>query len=109
MRHPPLFHWSLRAPLDEGGVGGQVGELQPARLEADHGAGPGPGFELVGEEVDAAGGQPGGLDPVERAGVPALLDVPEDGLAGVEQLPTLFRITSPSRLPERNPSVSACT
>ena len=25
------------------------------------------GFELVGEELDAAGRQPGGLDPVERA------------------------------------------
>jgi hypothetical protein len=25
--HPPLFHWSLHVPLDQGGVGGQVGEL----------------------------------------------------------------------------------
>src|SRR5215207_739927 len=88
--HPSLFHWSLHALLDEGGVGGQVGELQPARLKADHGAGASPGFELVGEEVDAAGRQSGGLDPVEGAGIPALLDVAEDGLAGVEQLPPLL-------------------
>src|SRR4030095_640157 len=47
-------------------------------------------FEVAGEEVDAAGRQSGGLDPVERAGVSALLNVAEDGLSGVEQLTALL-------------------
>ena len=92
------WRWSIQrcssGPLDvlfdQRWVRRQVGELQPAGLESDHRAGPGAGFELLGEELDAAGGQPGRLDPVERRRVAALLDVAEDRLPGVEQIAALL-------------------
>ena len=59
-------------------------------MESDHRAGPTAGFELLGQEFYAARGQSGRLDPIERGWVAALLDVPQDRLPGVEQLPALF-------------------
>src|SRR3954469_17084186 len=88
--HPALLDGALDVALDQVRIGGEVGELQATGLEADHCAGGCSGFELLGEVVDAAGGQTGGLDAVERRRVPAFLDVAEDGLAGIPEAGALL-------------------
>src|SRR5680860_1037751 len=90
LRHPSLFARTLGIGLDEGGVRGQVGELNTPGLEADYCARPAAGLQLFGQVLDAVRGQPVGLDAVERRGIPALLHMPEDGRPGIEEVAALL-------------------
>src|SRR5690606_15391263 len=84
--HPGLFQRTLNVLLDEVRVTREVGEPEFAGRESEHGAGSAAGVELLGQELDAAGGQNGRLYRVERRRVATFLDMAEDLVAGVEQV-----------------------